>query len=117
MRRLDLLRMRFLVVFMGIMTSTADKQPPPPPPLPPRDPEKTSPLAAPARPALHKSLADGIAKHPLLRRLTTNAIGHQENVAMPHRRSWAGVVEELQTSPRMHWRHASIEQAMAKALP
>ncbi|POR32671.1 Uncharacterized protein TPAR_07117 [Tolypocladium paradoxum] len=115
-RRLDLLRMRFLVVYMGIITSIADKQPPPAPPLP-RNPEKMSAFMAPMKPKLHKSLTDSIVKRPPLRRLTTQAIGHNENVTTPHRKGWAGVVEELQTSPRMHQRHASIEQAMARTPP
>lgn len=113
-RRLDLVRMRFLVVYMGIITSIADRQPPPPPPLP-RDPDKwPAARVAPAKPKLQKSLAESIAKRPPLRRLTVQAIGHQDKVATPHRNGWAGVVEELQTSPRMQQRHASIEQAMAR---
>lgn len=116
-RRLDLLRMRFLVVYMGIMTALIDKNPPPPPPLP-RDPEKISLFASPVKPAFKKPSADTIPKRrPPVRRLTTQAIGHQENVITPHRRGWAGVVEELQTSPRMQQRHASIELAMAQASP
>jgi hypothetical protein len=123
-RRLDLLRMRFLVVYMGVLTSvaavTAEKekerlQPPAPPPLP-RDPEKLSmAMHGPLKPALAKALTDSIIKRPPLRRLTTNTIGHQENVAKPHRKGWAGVVQELQKSPKMQQRHASIEQAMARS--
>ncbi|UNI15771.1 hypothetical protein JDV02_002273 [Purpureocillium takamizusanense] len=115
-RRLDLIRMRFLVVYMGIITSIADKQPPPAPPLP-RDPEKIAAFNMPMKPKLQKSFTDSIAKRPPLRRLTTQAIGHQENVATPHRKGWAGVVEELQTSPRMQQRHASIEQSMTGSPP
>jgi hypothetical protein len=116
-RRLDLLRMRFLVVYMGIITSIADKQPPAPPPLP-RDPEKMASFRTPTRgpPVLKKAATMAAGDHkprPPLRRLTTQAIGHSENTGRPHRKGWAGVVEELQTSPRMHQRHASIEQAMA----
>ncbi|KJZ78275.1 hypothetical protein HIM_02313 [Hirsutella minnesotensis 3608] len=118
-RRLDLLRMRFLVVYMGIITASADKQPlapPPPPPSVTHDPEKLSALTLPSKATLHKSLTESFIKRPPLRRLTTQAIGHQENVTTPHRKGWAGVVEELQTSPRMQRRHASIEQAMATKL-
>ena len=118
-RRLDLLRMRFLVVYMGIMTSVVDRNPPPPPPLP-RDPEKIAPaVMSPGKPALRKSFTEslngkvGVRRAPL-RRLTTQAIGHSESVGTPHRKGWAGVVEELQTSPRMQQRHASIELAMAQ---
>lgn len=118
-RRLDLLRMRFLVVYLGIMTSVVDKNPPPPPPLP-RDPEKMMsmlPLMSPTKPSLKKSFTESAVKRPPLRRLTTQAIGHQENVITPHRKGWAGVVQELQTSPRMQQRHASIELAMARTTP
>lgn len=128
-RRLDLLRMRFLVVYMGVITANIQKQqqqqptqtplsppPPPPPPLPTsRDIEKAAALSTPTKPALKKSYTDGPGgkRAPPLRRLTTQAIGHSASTGRPHRRGWAGVVEELQMSPRMHQRHASIEQAMA----
>lgn len=115
-RRLDLLRMRFLVVYLGIITSIADKNPPPPPPMP-RDPEKMAAFTTPVKPMLPKSHSEGFAKRPPMRRLTTQAIGHQDTVTKPHRRGWAGVVEELQTSPRMHQRHASIEQSMSDVSP
>lgn len=125
-RRLDLLRMRFLVVYMGVITANIQKQqqqpqtqtplspPPPPPPPLPTDPEKMA-FSTPTKPGLKKSFTDGPGhkRHPPLRRLTTQAIGHSESTGRPHRRGWAGVVEELQMSPRMHQRHASIEQAMA----
>ncbi|KAG5978927.1 hypothetical protein E4U55_005759 [Claviceps digitariae] len=116
-RRLDLLRMRFLVVYMGIMTSVIERNPPPPPPLP-RDPEKILPFSSPTtKSSLKKSFTESAVKRPPLRRLTTQTIGHQENVLTPHRKGWAGVVEELQTSPRMQKRHASIELAMAQTTP
>jgi hypothetical protein len=113
-RRLDMLRMRFLVVYMGIITSIADKQPPPPPPMP-RDPEKMSAFKTPTKPVLHKSHTEHhhVKARPPVRRLTTQAIGHSENTGRPHRQGWAGVVEELQMSPKMHQRHASIEMSMA----
>lgn len=117
LRRLDMLRMRFLVVYLGIITSIADKQPPPPPPLP-REPEKMSAFTTPIKPALHKAFTDSIVKRPPLRQLSTpHAVGHNAHNSPPHRQGWAGVVEELQTSPRMQQRHASIEQAMARASP
>ncbi|TQV99363.1 hypothetical protein V2A60_004842 [Cordyceps javanica] len=114
-RRLDLLRMRFLVVFLGIITSVADRQPPPPPPLPPqpRDLEKSPAFTTPSKPATRRSLPDGNPKRPPVRRLTTQAIGHQDTMARMGRDGWAGVVEELQLSPRMHQRHASIERSMS----
>ena len=112
-RRLDLLRMRFLVVYMGIMTSIADKQPPAPPPLPP-NPEKMAAFKTPTKPKLKKSFTED---HPKLkvppRRLTTQAVGHHEHIAGHSRMGWAGVVQELQLSPKLQQRHASIEQHMA----
>ncbi|KAI9172413.1 hypothetical protein HJFPF1_01915 [Paramyrothecium foliicola] len=117
-RRLDLLRMRFLVVYMSIRATTVDKPPVPPPPAPPlpADPEKIVAFTTPIKPTLTKSLTDSITRRPPLRRLTTQAIGHQDTMTRPHKKGWAGVVEELQTSPRMQQRHASIEQAMSQPL-
>jgi hypothetical protein len=99
--------MRFLVVYMGIIAAAAkaEKQPTP------RDPEK-SPTP---KPSLTRALTEGITKkQPPLRRLTTQAIGHNDTSAGNHRKGWFGVVQELQRSPRMHQRHASIETAMSK---
>lgn len=117
-RRLDLLRMRFLVVYMGIITSIADKNPPAPPPLPPgpRDPEKTPHLRTPAKPQLKKAATmhhEAHARKPPPRRLTTQAIGHSEGTGRPHRKGWAGLVDELKMSPKMHSRRVSIDQAIA----
>ena len=113
-RRLDLLRMRFLVVYMGTIASIADKQPPPPPPMP-RDPEKLAFLKTPSKPPVSRSFTDSMIKrgHPP-RRLTTQAIGHSDAVTKPIRKGWAGVVDELHKSPRMHQRRTSIEQSMAQ---
>ena len=117
-RRLDLLRMRFLVVYMSVLTTAVEKpaQPPPPAPPLPSDPEKIVAFTTPLKPTLAKSLTDSITRRPPLRRLTTQAIGHQDTMTRPHKKGWAGVVEELQTSPRMQQRHASIEQAMSRPL-
>jgi hypothetical protein len=114
-RRLDLLRMRFLVVYMGIVATAAtaaDKQSPS---SSPRDAEKAAAYQqTPVKPALMRALTESIQKKPPLRRLTTQAIGHPNTVGGDHRRGWAGVVQELQRSPRMHQRHASIEMAMSQ---
>lgn len=111
-RRLDLLRMRFLTIYMGIIATSLshrDKQ------AAPKEVEKM-PIAArqetPTRPAIPRSLTDSSRQKPSLRRLTTSAIGHSEKVDPPHRMGWMGVVAELQKSPLMHRRHASIESAM-----
>lgn len=112
-RRLDMLRMRFLVVYMGIIAATTEKQG-----ISPKDPEKSQPpLHTPIRPMLPKALSESITKRPPLRRLATQAIGHNANVAGDHRKGWAGVVQELQRSPRMHQRHASIEMAISPRAP
>ncbi|KAI1439120.1 hypothetical protein GGR50DRAFT_2014 [Xylaria sp. CBS 124048] len=116
-RRLDLLRMRFLVVFMGtVATSTGDRvkdvarmapetvvPPPPPPPLP-----------AP-RLFSNKENADNFLPPP--RRLKTQAMGHSEKTEHVHRSGWFGVVAELQRSPILRQRHASIEAAMRSTPP
>ncbi|KAL7767922.1 hypothetical protein ACKLNR_002223 [Fusarium oxysporum f. sp. zingiberi] len=123
-RRLDMLRMRFLVVYMGVVasqtsTTTHEKPsaPPPPPPLPTaRDLEKSPVFKTPTRPALPRGLMEGIINRPPLRSLTTQAlVNHPEPIPKPCRKGWAGVVQELQTSPKMHQRHASIERAMSRS--
>jgi hypothetical protein len=111
-RRLDLLRMRFLVVYMGLVAAkgtTEDRVPIG------RDPEKQAlaRMGMHPRPSLPLGLTEGIARKPPLRRLTTQAMGHNEHVTSPQRQGWAGVVAELQNSPLMHKRHASIERDMA----
>jgi hypothetical protein len=116
-RRLDLLRMRFLVVHMGIIAgaateaaAAAKKD------ITPRDPEKSADLPPTPRPGgLPKGLADSIKSRPPLRRITIHTIGHQENVEGSHRKGWAGVVRELQKSPLLRERHASIEMAMSRS--
>ncbi|KAE9375675.1 hypothetical protein N431DRAFT_370387 [Stipitochalara longipes BDJ] len=107
-RRLDLLRMRFLVVYMGLVAakSTSEHH------GSTKDPEKHSQKLS-VRPSLPHALTEGITRKPPLRRLTTQAMGHGDNVGSPQRQGWAGVVAELQRSPLMHKRHASIESSMA----
>ncbi|KAF5530874.1 hypothetical protein FPHYL_14010 [Fusarium phyllophilum] len=123
-RRLDMLRMRFLVVYMGVVasqTSTTTHEKPPAPPRPPplptaRDLEKSPVFKTPTRPALPRGLMEGIINRPPLRSLTTQAlVNHPEPIPKPSRKGWAGVVQELQTSPKMHQRHASIERAMSRS--
>ena len=121
-RQLDLLRMRFLVVQMGIIAGIATedatgKKRQLATAVTTSDPEKSASVSAFSTPrpgALPRSLTDGIRAKPPLRRLTTQAIGHQNSVEAPHRIGWAGVVQELQRSPLLHKRHASIEMAMAR---
>ncbi|TVY36541.1 hypothetical protein LCER1_G009189 [Lachnellula cervina] len=107
MRRLDLLRMRFLVVYMGLIAAKSNEQS--------RDPEKQhyhTPKMT-LRPGLPHALTEGIQKKPPLRRLATQAMGHNDHVGAAPKQGWMGVVAELQNSPLMHKRHASIETAMA----
>jgi hypothetical protein len=109
-RRLDLLRMRFLVVYMGIVAQNSSTENTSPQRT--RDPEKVHMMKTPSRPSLPSSLSEGITRKPPLRRLTTQAVGHSDNVGGLQKMGWAGVVAELQKSPLMHKRHASIETAM-----
>jgi hypothetical protein len=114
LRRLDLLRMRFLVVHMGIIASAAT-QAAAKRELGSRDAKKS--VGTPHTPplgGLPKALIDSIKSKPPLRRLTVHTIGHQDNVEGGHRKGWAGVVQELQRSPLLRERHASIEMAMSR---
>ncbi|KAK8126486.1 uncharacterized protein PG998_002245 [Apiospora kogelbergensis] len=115
-RRLDLLRMRFLVVHMGVLTSAAGEREKQVERAVSRAAEKTAAMMREQpRPATAhgKSLLESInEKKPLLRRLTTSAIGHTEKTTPPHRAGWLGVVEELQKSPLLKKRHQSIEDSM-----
>ncbi|KAK4113700.1 hypothetical protein N656DRAFT_593616 [Canariomyces notabilis] len=117
-RRLDLLRMRFLVVHMGIIASLATEAATKTTSAAARDAEKpTVDTTAPHTPrpsGIPKALADSIKSQPPLRRLTVQAIGYQENVEGSHRKGWAGVIKELQKSPLLRERHASIETAMSR---
>ncbi|KAI1826077.1 hypothetical protein F4861DRAFT_133180 [Xylaria intraflava] len=116
-RRLDLLRMRFLVLFMGTVATTTGERVkdaaktalenaiPPAPPAPPPAP----------RPAVNKEHSDNYQTP--LRRLKTQAMGHSEKTEHVHRSGWFGVVAELQRSPILRQRHASIEAAMRSTTP
>lgn len=121
-RRLDMLRMRFLVVYMGVVASASARNLPT---TPAKGPENEKPSAArwdgsadgSPRPALAKALTESIAKRPPLRRLTTQAIGYNHDTEGSHKEGWFGVVQELQKSPKMQQRHASIETAMSTPSP
>ncbi|KAI1260892.1 hypothetical protein F5Y18DRAFT_216949 [Xylariaceae sp. FL1019] len=119
-RRLDMLRMRFLVIYMGIVASTvantaAEKPRDHARSVPKNLPEKTAPATP--RSGVNKALLDGIRGKPPLRRITTQAIGHSEKIEHTHRSGWHGVVAELQRSPILRQRHASIEEAMRSPPP
>lgn len=115
-RRLDLLRMRFLVVYMGLVASKSATLDPSG-----KDPEKVlaernSPKMA-SRPSLPHALTESITKKPPpLRRLTTQAMGHNDSVSGGQRQGWVGVIQELQRSPVMHKRHASIERSIGTTM-
>ena len=110
MRRLDLLRMRFLVVYMGVIAAKSSTER-----APTKDPEKQSHHTPKMqlRPELTHALTEGITRKPPLRRLTTQAMGHNDHVGTPQKMGWAGVVAELQNSPMMHKRHQTIETSMS----
>ena len=114
LRRLDLLRMRFLVIYMSIVAATTTAAAEKVEKASPRDPEKGDAAHHPMRPAFPAALAEGIKRKPPLRRLTTQAIGHNDSSEGSHRMGWAGVVRELQKSPLLQKRHASIEMAMSQ---
>jgi hypothetical protein len=109
-RRLDLLRMRFLVVYMGLIAAKSTTEAAP---AKEKDPEKSAAPKMQMRPSLPHALTEGITRKPPLRRLTTQAMGHNDHVGGVQKVGWAGVVAELQSSPLMHKRHASIETSMA----
>ncbi|KAL9941413.1 hypothetical protein D7B24_009585 [Verticillium nonalfalfae] len=134
-RRLDMLRMRFLVVYLGIVAERAppavEKQSSPKEKerRQERESEKlgTAAVAAskiPPAPTmaptpamlLSRALNEEIKRKPPLRRLTTQAIGHSSNARPSHRTGWAGVVEELQRSPKLQARHAFIERSIEQEL-
>lgn len=130
LRRMDMLRMRFLVVYMGIVSSppVASEKAEKTLPAMPSTPERTIPIPPapplPSHPHHHfpaLGVSMGEKRKPPMRRLTTQAMGHhdatldEEKFGGTHRRGWAGVVQELQRSPLMHKRHASIENHMRRA--
>lgn len=122
-RRLDLLRMRFLVVYMGVISTAAGEREKTAEKTLARNLERTAammreqPRQAPAIPkGMLENINEDIKRAPPLRRLTTSAIGHTEKTTPPHRAGWLGVVQELQRSPLLKRRHASVESAHAMAM-
>ncbi|KAI1140187.1 hypothetical protein F5Y05DRAFT_309015 [Hypoxylon sp. FL0543] len=142
-RRLDMLRMRFLTAYMVVVTKTAGDQIKHAERVIPKEAEK--PIYEAPR-GFPKGLTDSIKNRPPLRRVSTQSIvphekaetpprrqsaqafGQHErtetpprrlstqtlghHAETPHRMGWKHVVQELQRSPMMHRRHASIEQSM-----
>ncbi|KAI8299166.1 hypothetical protein K4K59_002413 [Colletotrichum sp. SAR11_240] len=124
-RRLDLVRMRFLVVYMGVVaeraSATAERHAATPVTPPPTDPEKsplpfTPPMMHPMKASLTRALTEEIRQKPPLRRLTTQALGHHADTQPGHKMGWAGVVQELQRSPKLHKRRTSIERSIEQEL-
>ncbi|KAI5923906.1 hypothetical protein F4810DRAFT_153148 [Camillea tinctor] len=130
-RRLDMLRMRFLVVYMGIVATTAGER------------GKHSgrarmslkghgkvgshyhhddndddddhrhpviPKAPPLPPDLNGNIKN---KTPSQRSSTIQSLSSRDS----HRAGWDSVVQELRDSPLMHKRHASIERASRSSTP
>ncbi|KAI8944812.1 hypothetical protein F4801DRAFT_585046 [Xylaria longipes] len=123
-RRLDMLRMRFLVVFMGIVATTTGERAKDAARTAPKESQKAIPPAPPPPPpapvpGITKAHTDGThsTRHKPLRRLTTQAMGYSEKTEHTHRSGWFGVVAELQRSPILRQRHASIEAAMRSPPP
>ncbi|OTA80098.1 hypothetical protein M434DRAFT_54436, partial [Hypoxylon sp. CO27-5] len=108
-RRLDMLRMRFLTVYMSVVTKAAGDQIKYAERVTPKEPEKAIYEAPRGFP---KGLTDSIKNRPPLRRVSTQSITLGHHAETPHRMGWKHVVQELQRSPLMHRRHASIEQSM-----
>ncbi|KAJ0278676.1 hypothetical protein COL940_007142 [Colletotrichum noveboracense] len=124
-RRLDLVRMRFLVVYMGVVaeraSATAERHAATPVTPPVTDPEKsplpfTPPMMHPMKASLTRALTEEIRQKPPLRRLTTQALGHHADTQPGHKMGWAGVVQELQRSPKLHKRRTSIERSIEQEL-
>lgn len=124
-RRLDLVRMRFLVVYMGVVaeraSATAERHAATPVTPPATDPEKsplpfTPPMMHPMKASLTRALTEEIRQKPPLRRLTTQALGHHADTQPGHKMGWAGVVQELQRSPKLHKRRTSIERSIEQEL-
>lgn len=116
-RRLDMLRMRFLVAYMGLVsagrvrksekstsfTNQTAARPPPPPPLPP----------------LPLGVNTGLNKKKSRRRLSrAAALGRGDNnVDGSRKQGWAGVIRELQLSPLLQKRNARYAQtSIGKAM-
>lgn len=116
-RRLDMLRMRFLVVYMGIVANSGQQTKPPEKKRPATSSEKVGNRLFEdefaARPQLPRAVTEGIKKNPLLRRLSQQTMGHSENVTPGPKVGWGNVMRELQLSPLLHKRHASVEKAMS----
>ena len=120
-RRLDMLRMRFLVVYMGLVAAKSQVNTAA---LKEKDGDKSSHgngwQRTPVRPAVQHALTERPEKEenakrvlPPVRRLTTQAIGHGEVTGGVQKLGWLGVIAELQKSPLMHRRHASVENSLA----
>ena len=118
-RKLDLLRMRFLVVYLGMVAAKTEVV------LKEKEKEKErkkedadkifgSPIRSRTLPS---NLSENLKRTPPLRRITSNAIGHNEGTGSPQRSGWLGVVSELQSSPLMHKRRASVEQSSSIGSP
>lgn len=114
-RKLDLLRMRFLVVYLGMVAAKTEVV------LKEKEREKEDAdkiFGSPIRSrTLPSNLSENLKRTPPLRRITSNAIGHNEGTGSPQRSGWLGVVSELQSSPLMHKRRASVEQSSSIGSP
>jgi hypothetical protein len=120
-RRLDLLRMRFLVVYMGLVAAKMSGGGEARAPMgATKDPETfghgAMPVKADRRPSLSHALSEQITKKQPPRRLVTQAMGHNNSADGNAMGGWGSVMRELQMSPKMHKRHASIEAGMMNGM-
>ena len=108
-----MLRMRFLVAYMGLVSAGRVKK------LSAKVPEKTGPLPPPPPPLppLPLGMSSGVKKKSTRRRLSrAAALGRGDNIDGGRKaQGWAGVIRELQLSPLLQKRHAhaSIGKAMS----
>lgn len=120
LRRLDMLRQRFLTVYLGIVATGLTGEPnyKIERKSSTRDPEKERHHVprdeyGVIRPQMPAGMGEAIIKQrSMLRRLSLRQPRQNEKVAK--KPGWADVIRELQLSPLLHKRHASIEQAMSE---
>lgn len=129
LRRLDMLRQRFLTVYLGIVATGLTTDPPqklerkssqrnsekhhaPQEQFPEYKEYREYKEPSSSRPSLPPGMGDAIKRQrAMLRRLSLRQPRQIEKAKKP---GWADVIRELQLSPLLHKRHASIERAMSE---
>ena len=124
-RRVDMLRLRLLIAQMGVISTTISESTPPltrenspglgviyeekPLDMPPTPP--LTPKTMPRKGWDSSGSFNTTEPTPVKQKLTLQT----DCVDTSSRKGWAGVVRELQKSPLLKERHASIELAMSRA--